>query len=247
MTENPVLKFKEERLERVKSYMSDEDFIKLTREWEKEAFKRGYVYNFEWMGRPMIQYPQDIVIMQELIWSVNPDIIIETGIAHGGSIIFSASILELLGKQDSFVVGVDIDIRTHNRKEIEDSPMMKRLRLVEGSSVAGETLDKIKQYIAPGKKVMVILDSMHTHDHVLKELELYSPLVSKDSYLVVQDTHVEDLPNEFWDNRPWGHGDSPKTAVFEFLKHNMAFELDSYYDTKAMITCAKSGFLKRIK
>ncbi len=247
MTNNPVEEFKLERLKRVNSYMKDQKFVDLTRKWEEEAFKKGYVYNFEWLGRPVIQYPQDIIIVQEVINEVNPDIIIEIGVAHGGSIIFSASILELLGKKDSFVLGIDVDIREHNKKEIEKSPMFKRIKLVEGSSIDQKTVDQIEKYIDADKRVMVILDSMHTHEHVLKELNIYSKYVSKNSYIIVQDTHIEDLPDEFWDNRPWSHGNSPKTAVFEFIEKNANYEVDNYYEDKAMITCAKSGFLKRLK
>lgn len=247
MTNTPIKKFNLERLDRVNSYMKDKNFVELTRQWEKEAFKKNYVYNFEWLGRPIIQYPQDILIVQEVINNVNPDIIIEIGIAHGGSIIFSASILQLIGKKDSFVIGVDVDIRDHNRKEIEKSPMSERIKLIEGSSIEKSTIMQVEEHIEPGKKVMVILDSMHTHDHVLKELKAYSKYVTKDSYIIVQDTHIEDLPNEFWADRPWSHGDSPKTAVFEFVKEDDSYEIDSYYEDKAMITCAKSGFLKRMK
>lgn len=202
-----------------------------------------YSYHFTWMGRPIIQYPQDIVATQELIWAVKPDLIIETGIAHGGSLILSSSILELIGG-DSRVVGIDIEIRPHNRKAIEEHPMFKRITLLEGSSVSDEIAAQVRAIAAGRKRVMVFLDSNHAHDHVLRELELYSPLVTKDSYLVVFDTVVEDLPANSFPNRPWDKGSNPKTAVWEFLKTNSRFVIDKQIDHKLLITVAPDGFLK---
>ena len=212
-----------------------------------KALKEEYTYNFKWMGRPIIQYPQDMIAMQELIWEVKPDLIIEAGIAHGGSLIYYASILELIG-EGGHILGIDIDIRKHNRDLIEAHPMMKRISLIEGSSVSKEIVDQVKKIAASKKRILVSLDSNHTHDHVLAELNLYAPLVSKDSYCVVFDTIVEDLPADYdWSPRTWGKGNNPKTAVQEFLKKHDEFMIDKSMNDKLLISVAPDGYLKRIK
>ena len=210
-----------------------------------------YTYNFSWLGRPIIQYPQDILAMQELIWKVQPDLIIETGIAHGGSLIFSASMLELNaicgGCQDSEVLGLDIDIRTHNHEAIEAHPMFKRISMIQGSSIEPEVIEQVKAKAAGKQKILVCLDSNHTHDHVLAELEAYAPLTSLGSYCVVFDTLIEDLPNDMFPDRPWGKGNNPKTAVWEYLKTHPEFEIDKSIQHKLLITVAPDGYLKRVK
>ncbi len=212
-----------------------------------ESNKAQYSYNFKWMGRPVIQYPQDVLAMQELIWEVKPDLIIETGIAHGGSLIFYASMLELVGHGE--VLGIDIDIREHNRIEIEKHPMFKRITMIEGSSIDNTIVEKVKVFAAEKQKILVVLDSNHTHDHVLAELEAYSPLVSVNSYLVVFDTIVEYLPSGYLPGhkRPWGIGNNPLTAVREFLKNNNDFEIDKSINNKLLISVAPDGYLKRVK
>jgi cephalosporin hydroxylase len=205
-----------------------------------------YSYNFTWLGRPIIQFPQDILAMQEIIWRVKPDLIIETGIAHGGSLIFYASMLELIGDHGQ-VLGIDIDIRDHNRVEIEKHPMFKRIRMIQGSSVDGEVVRQTYQFAQRRDSVLLALDSNHTHEHVLKELELYSPLIKKGSYLVVFDTIIEDMPEDFFPDRPWGKGNNPKTAVWEFLKTNDRFVIDREIENKLLITVAPDGYLKCIK
>lgn len=209
-----------------------------------------YSYNYSWLGRPIIQYPQDMVAMQELIWKVQPDLIIETGIAHGGSLIFSASILELNaicgGCQDAEVLGLDIDIRAHNREAIEAHPMFKRISMIQGSSIAPEVIEQVKAKAAGKQKILVCLDSNHTHDHVLAELEAYAPLTSVGSYCVVFDTVIEDLPDDMFGDRPWGVGNNPKTAVWEYLKTHPEFEIDKSIQHKLLITVAPDGYLKRV-
>ena len=205
-----------------------------------------YSYNFTWMGRPIIQFPQDIVAMQEIIWEVKPDLIIETGIAHGGSLIFHASMLELLGN-DGQVVGIDIDIRQHNRIEIEKHPMFKRITLIEGPSTDAEIVSQVEKFTQSKQTVLVCLDSNHTHEHVLRELESYSPFVTKDSYLVVFDTVIEEMPQGFFTDRPWDKGNNPKTAVHEFLKTNDRFEIDRLMSDKLLLTVAPGGYLKCVK
>ncbi len=210
-----------------------------------------YCYNFSWLGRPIMQYPQDILAMQEIIWSVQPDLIIETGIAHGGSLIFYASMLELNaacgGPQDAEVLGVDIDIRAHNRIAIEKHPMFKRISMLEASSVAKETIDRIGARAAKKQRVLVCLDSNHTHDHVLAELNGYAPLTSVGSYCIVFDTIVEDLPGSFYPDRPWGPGNNPKTALLAFLESNSDFEIDRSIDSKLLISVSPEGYLRRVK
>lgn len=226
--------------------MSKNNSLKKTSlNWFVQGYDYQYSYHFKWLGRPIIQYPQDIVALQEIIWEVKPDIIIETGIARGGSLIFSASILEIIGKGK--IIGVDIDIREHNKKSIEKHPLFKRIRMVEGSSIDEEVVKKIKKFVKPKDKVMVILDSNHTHEHVLREMELYSPLIKKGSFLIVFDTIIEDLPNRFFKNRPWNKKDNPKTAVREFLSKNNRFKIDRSITDKILISAAPEGYLRCIK
>ena len=212
----------------------------------KESILPKYSYNFTWLGRTILQYPQDIIAMQEIIWNIKPDLIIETGVACGGSLIFCASMLELIG-EDAQVLGIDINILDHNRAEIEKHPMYKRITMIDGSSIDRGVVSKVYDFAKDKKKVLVCLDSRHTHDHVLKELELYSPLVTRGSYLVVFDTIIEDLPDEFFPNRPWGTKNNPKTAVWEFLKSNTRFEIDKQIENKLLITVAPDGYLECVK
>ena len=242
---NKIEEFKKERDERINKQSSNDPITKCASEFITHAVKSQYLYNFSWMGIPIIQFPQEIAAIQEIIWDVKPDLIIETGIAHGGSIIFSASMLELLGG-DGKVVGIDIDIRSHNRVEIEKHPMFKRVILIEGSSVSDETFKKVKEVCKGRKKILVILDSNHTHEHVMNELKLFAPLVSVGSYLIVLDTIIEDLPDELFSDRTWAKGDNPKTAVHQFLKTSKDFVIDKKIESKLLITVAPDGYLKRI-
>ncbi|MBA3867851.1 MAG: cephalosporin hydroxylase family protein [Anaerolineae bacterium] len=243
---NKIDEFFAEVSQNIERLGNDHDLQGLGRILLREMTRYKYSYNFTWMGRPMIQLPQDVIAMQEIIWKARPDLIVETGVAHGGSIIFYASMLELLGGEGR-VVGVDIDIRPHNRVEIENHPMSKRISLVEGSSIDTQVIQKVRELAVNSKKVLVILDSNHTHEHVLQELELYSPLVTQGSYVVVFDTLIEDIPDEFFDDRPWGKGNNPKTAAQEFLKTNDRFEIDRAISDKLLITVAPEGYLRCIK
>lgn len=240
-----ITEFKKECMNRINEYPKNEDLQEAAASFMNNTINAKYSYNFSWMGRPIIQYPQDILAMQEIIWNIKPDIIIETGIAHGGSLIFYASMLELLG-ENGLVIGIDIDIRRHNRAEIEKHPMFKRIKMIEGSSIDEAIVEKLLK-IAEGKKVLVCLDSNHTHEHVLRELELYAPLVSVGSYCVVFDTIVEDMPAGSYPDRPWDKGNNPKTAVYEFLKKNDHFEIDKNIENKLLITVAPDGYLRRVK
>jgi len=218
-----------------------------------------YSYNFSWQGRPIIQYPQDMVAMQELIWQIKPDLIVETGIAHGGSLVFSASQLAQLDLCEAIeagtaidpktskrkVLGIDIDIRAHNRAAIEAHPMASRIEMIQGSSIAPDIIAQVHAIAANYSRVLVCLDSNHTHDHVLAELQAYAPLISMGSYCVVFDTVVEDMPKETYLDRPWGPGNNPKTAVWEYLKTHHEFEIDKGIQNKLLITVAPDGYLKR--
>jgi cephalosporin hydroxylase len=224
---------------------NDEDFVKLSRKWFVRAFNKEYSYHFSWLGRPIIQFPQDMIAVQEIIWRIKPDLIIETGIAHGGSLIFSASILELIGKGK--VLGIDIDIRKHNKKEIENHPLKKRITMLEGSSIDENILKKVKKYAQNKKHILLFLDSFHTSDHVLRELEMYSPLIKNGGYIIVFDTIIELMPKNSFPHRPWDKGNSPHTAVKEFLKQNKRFKIDKEIENKLLITSCFDGFLKCIK
>lgn len=227
---------------------NDDILKKKAREFLIDTSSTNYSYNFTWLGRPIIQFPQDMIAMQELIWAIQPDLVIETGIAHGGSLILYSSILELIGKGGE-VLGIDIEIREHNRIAIEEHPMYKNITMIEGNAIGEEVVNKVKDFIKEkGKKnIMVVLDSNHTHEHVAKELEIYADFVTKNNYIIVFDTVIEDVPETFFPNRPWGKGDNPKTAVWEFLKKNDRFEIDKKIEDKILITVAPDGYLKCIK
>jgi cephalosporin hydroxylase len=251
--------FTEQVAERLRTSAQNKNLNLAARAFMSESIRPQYSYNFEWLGRPIIQYPQDIVAMEELVWEVKPDLIIETGIAHGGSLIFSASMLALLDMCEAIekkqgldpaqskrkVLAVDIDIRAHNRAAIEAHPMASRIQMIQGSSVAPDIVAQIKAIAADYSRILVCLDSNHTHEHVLEELKAYAPLVSEGSYCVVFDTIVEDLPSDSFPDRPWGPGNNPKTAVWEFLKTHPEFEIDKSIDNKLLISVAPDGFLKR--
>ena len=264
--------FKEENEAKTATYKKDSVWQKMSNDWMLRALEQRYVYNFTWMGRPIIQLPQDMQVFQEIVWDVKPDLIIETGIAHGGSLIFSASLLALLDYADAVnegtvldpkkparrVLGVDIDIREHNRIAVEAHPMASRIKMIQGSSVEDSVIEKVRAAAAEAKRVLVCLDSNHTHEHVLAELERYAPLVSKGSYCIVFDTVVEDMPAELYPDRPWSPGDNPKTAVHAYLKslqensrvasdgQPLQLEIDYRVEDKLLLTVAPDGFLKRI-
>jgi cephalosporin hydroxylase len=246
---------------RVKSYKDEEEMRKAAADFMLSSTKPKYCYNFSWQSRPIIQYPQDMVAMQEIIWKVKPDLIIEMGIAHGGSLIYNASILAMLDMCEAIkehriidpkiserkILGVDIDIREHNKTEIEKHPMSSRIEMIEGSSISPEIIEKVKDYAKDYKCILVCLDSNHTHEHVLAELEAYAPLTSVGSYCVVFDTIIEDLPKNAYPDRPWGPGDNPKTAVYDYLKNHPDFEIDKNIFEKLLISVCPDGFLKKLK
>jgi cephalosporin hydroxylase len=252
--------FAEELRRNVAQQKADGEVAKLTKEWIERTAVHKYSYNFSWQGRPIIQYPQDILAMQELIWSIKPDLVIEAGIAHGGSLVFSASMLALLDMCDAIqagetldpkisrrkVLGLDIDIRAHNRAAIEAHPMASRIQMIEGSSIAPRTIEQVCAVAANHSRVLVCLDSDHTHDHVLAELNAYAPLTSRGSYCVVFDTIVEDMPKEMFPDRPWGPGNNPKTAIWDYLKTHPEFEIDKSIHEKLLISVAPDGYLKRV-
>jgi cephalosporin hydroxylase len=252
--------FSKEVKDRINDNGKNKELIDIANAFTKASTVPKYSYNFSWLDRPIIQYPQDIVAMQELIWSIKPDLIIETGIAHGGSLIFSASMLALLDMCDAIeasekldpkisrrkVLGIDIDIRAHNREAIEAHPMASRIQMIQGSSIAPEIIGQVHAIAANYARVLVCLDSNHTHDHVLAELQAYAPLTSVGSYCVVFDTVIEDMPAEMFPDRPWGPGNNPKTAVWEYLKTHPEFEIDQNIPHKLLVTVAPDGYLKRM-
>lgn len=243
--------FDDEINERLQANIKDQPLQIAAQAFMNASVKAQYSYNFSWMGRPIIQYPQDILAMQQLIWQVQPDLIIETGIAHGGSLIFSASMLELNaacgGPKDAEVMAVDIDIRAHNRAAIEAHPMSRRITMIQGSSVAPEIVEQVRAKTLGKRRVLISLDSNHTHAHVLAELQAYAPMTSVGSYCVVFDTVIEDQPAQAYPDRPWGPGDNPKTAVWAYLKEHPEFQIDRQIDHKLMISVAPDGYLKRVR
>jgi len=256
-----VTDFSKEVEDRISKNKSNAQLIDSANAFMLASTQPQYSYNFSFLGRPVIQYPQDMVAMQELIWRVKPDLLIETGIAHGGSLIMSAAMLSLLDLCDAIeagkpmdpslsrrkVLGIDIDIRSHNRTAIEAHPMASRVQMIEGSSIAPDVVDQVRLVASEYQRILVCLDSNHTHDHVLAELQAYASLTSVGSYCVVFDTIVEDLPSSMYPNRPWGPGNNPKTAVREFLKDHSEFQVDDDLEKKLLITVAPEGFLKRIR
>jgi cephalosporin hydroxylase len=256
------MSFKSEVKKEILAQGKDKRILNLTKNWMKRAGQLKYSYHFEWMGRPIIQHPQDIVATQQLIWSIKPDLIIETGIARGGSLIFYASLLELISQsgknKNAKVLGIDIDIRKDNLHYIKKHPMFKRINLIEGSSIERKIYEKVYKFSKKFKKIMVFLDSNHTEKHVLKELEIYAKLVTKNSYCIVFDTIIEDLPEVYGKNRVWGKNNNPKSALkkylnkikrdsfFDLKKKKINFKIDKAIDSQILITVAPSGFLKRL-
>jgi len=256
-----MIDFKKEMRARIALNPNDGRLFKAGHEFMEASTLPKYSYNFAWLGRPIIQYPQDMVAMQELIWQIKPDLIIETGIAHGGSLILSASMLAQLdlcgaieagnksinpAESKRKVLGIDIDIRAHNRAAIEAHPMASRIQMIQGSSVDPEIIAQVHAIAANYQRVLVCLDSNHTHAHVLAELEAYAPLTSVGSYCVVFDTIIEDLPDNLYPDRPWNKGNNPKTAVWAYLERHPEFEIDPSIPHKLLITVAPDGFLKRV-
>lgn len=270
---NPIeQQFYDEVKSNINNLSIDMNLHAITSNWINCSAQSKYTYNFRWLDRPIIQYPQDIVAMQEITWQVKPDLIIETGIAHGGSIIFSASMLALLdiaetiatgkgtmdpNRSERKVLGIDIEIRPHNRAAIESHPMFSRIQMIEGSSIDPDVIEQVHGIAKNYKKILVCLDSMHTHDHVLAELEAYAHLVAPGSYCVVFDTIIEDMPADAFPDRPWGPGNNPKTAVHEYLRSltedgrvaadgkPLRFEADKMIENKLLITVAPDGYLRR--
>lgn len=261
MSVSVMSEFEREVVERLAQAEGDVELHEAAARFVQASIPPKYSYNYFWLGRPIIQYPQDMVAMQELIWSVRPDLIIETGVAHGGSLMLSATMLAMLDLVDATqagelldpqkprrrVLGIDIDIRSHNRAAIEAHPLSGRIDLIQGSSVADEVVAEVRRRAADAERVMICLDSNHTHEHVLAELEAYAPLTSVGSYCVVFDTLVEDLPAAMAGDRPWGPGNNPKTAVWSYLKDHPEFEIDKSIDAKLQISAAPDGYLKRVR
>jgi cephalosporin hydroxylase len=235
-----------EVVENIRRLSEDVDLHALSRIWIRETARNRYSYNFRWLGRPIIQYPQDIIALQEVIWNLKPELVIETGIAHGGSLVFYASMLELIGAEGR-VLGIDVDIRPHNRTAIEVHPMSKRIEMIEGSSVDPRVIEAVHRRAASCSSALLVLDSNHTHEHVLAELNAYQDIVKPGGYIAVLDTVIEDMRAEAFPNRPWGPGNNPKTAVHEFLRHNTRFEIDRDLDAKLLISVAPEGYLRCVR
>ncbi len=246
--ENSIEEFNEECVARIRSNAGNTGLQESSQSFIKESIVSKYTYNFNWLGRPIIQYPQDMIALQEIIWRVQPDLIIETGVAHGGSLIFFASMLELIGK-NADVLGIDIEIHDHNKTEIIKNPMSKRITLIEGSSISDDVVQKVQKIIQNKSSILVVLDSYHSHEHVLEELKLYTPFVTINSYCIVFDTYIDNYTEIF--NKEYSYhcwdGDNPYTAISEFLRDNTHFEVDEEIQNKLLITSAPDGYLKRVR
>ena len=237
--------FKRSRADNINKMINDEFLIQQSKKFFDISLDYKYSYNFDWLGVPVIQYPQDLIALQDVIWKSRPDIIIETGVARGGSLIFNASMLGLINS-NGFVIGIDIDIRQHNRDVIENHFLAKKIKLIEGSSVDKLTVDNVQKIIPTGSKVMVILDSNHTYEHVLKELEIYSQFVTNGNYLVVMDTIIAEMQPRHFENRPWDNKNNPMKALKEFLTLNDRFIIDQDVTNKLLLTAAPNSYLKKI-
>ena len=272
MHDDPIKAFAQEKIQNIARYSGDEDWKNASLSWLTTALMQRYVYNFSWLGRPIIQLPTDIVAFQEIVWEVKPDLIIEMGVAHGGSLILSASMLALLDYCDAVeqgidlsptkasrkVLGVDIDIRSHNKSAIKKHPLSHKIELIEGSSIAEKTIEQVHQIAKEYSRVLVCLDSNHTRQHVFEELKAYAPLVSKGSYCITFDTIIEDLPEDFYPDRPWAPQNSPKNAVYDYLdllnntpqtgvdREPLIFKINKDIESKIMLTVAPEGFLLRV-
>ncbi|MEO7325003.1 MAG: cephalosporin hydroxylase family protein [Dokdonella sp.] len=252
--------FQEDTRERLHDVRANSKLLADARAFTESSVAARYSYNFLWQGRPIIQYPQDMVALQELVWATRPDLIIETGIAHGGSLVLSASLLTMLDYADAAadgqlldpraprrrVLGIDIDIRQHNREAILAHPLAARIDMLQGSSIDPDIIAQVAQIARGFERVMVCLDSNHTHDHVLAELQAYAPLVSPGCYCVVFDTVIEDLPTTAYPDRPWDIGNNPRTAVKAYLATHPEFVVDAELEAKLLITVAPGGYLRRL-
>ncbi len=247
---NDELEFANEVTSRIAAQGKDKELASSAEKFLEAGLKTRYIYNFSWLGRPIIQAPQDIVALQEVIFKTKPDVIIDIGIARGGSIVFFASMLEMNAlygaNEDAKVLGIEIDLRPHNRNAINDSPLSKRIELIDGSSLSPEVISQVASYIKNKKTVMVCLDSLHTHAHVLAELEIYSKFVTSGAYCIVFDTSIEGMDDSLFEDRPWKTGNSPGSAVKEFLSKENNFVIDESINNQLIVTMNKNGYLKKV-
>jgi cephalosporin hydroxylase len=242
---NPARDWLEDREKQIDAMANDAELHDRTRAWSQRAIDHRYTYNFTWLGRPVIQYPQDLIALQEIIWRTTPDLIIETGVAHGGTLVFIASMLELLGGSGR-ALGVEIDLRAHNRAALDEHPLRHRFDVIDGSSIAPDTIGRVHAAARGAQRVMVMLDANHTCEHVLAELEAYGPLVTPGCYMIVYDTDIDDLPPGSFPDRPWDIGDSPGAAVDRYLAAHDKFEIDARIAAQLQITCCSKGYLRRL-
>jgi len=249
MSEKSLLsraEFERLRMDSVLSMSRDRKLLKQARNVLIEADHYYWIHQANWFGEPTLKLPQDMLALQEIIFQTRPKFIIELGVAWGGSLLFYATLMKVLGGQR--VIGVDIYMPDDLRQRLADvTEVSDKILLIEGSSIERDTLDRIHEEVNHCLETMVILDSNHTHDHVISELRLYNSLVGKGSYMVCEDTIIESIPEQKHRPRPWGPGNNPKTAVLEFLRENDRFVIDESIDRKLLLTCMPGGFLKCIK
>ena len=234
--------FTEWKTNLLKNQKNDSTFQEISQAWIRKSVELKYSYQFEWLGVPIIQLPTDMTSFQDIIWKCKPDLIIECGVARGGSLVFWASMQEICGIEPK-VLGIDIEIREHTHKAIHESRYSKKIELLEASSILPSTANAAAEIAAKHNNVMVVLDSSHTHNHVLEELNLYSKFVTSGQYLLDLDTIIDDLPVD--QTRPWGPGTSPKSAIHAFMKQDTNFTIERKYEESAVFTVAPSGFLRK--
>ena len=237
--------FELEKNQEIQRALADPELLSKGRDFLIHSDRYKYGYYWTWMGLPIIQMPEDIALTQEIMWETKPDFVIEAGIAWGGSLALYAAFQELQGFGQ--VIGIDVTIPAHNRDAIMSTPVSHRITLIEGSSSDPEVFEQISSQIPEGSNILLVLDSNHTHDHVLAELKLWSPLLQKGNFIIVSDTIVEVIPEQKHRPRPWGPGNNPMTGMQEFLESNGRFTSSNAYSDRAIVSFNPSGYLKCIK
>ncbi|MDP2156434.1 MAG: CmcI family methyltransferase [Nitrospirota bacterium] len=235
--------FEELRLTSAREMAADEALKKDALDVLVRADQYRWIHQTNWMGEPILNLPQDMFALQEIIFRTRPKFIIESGVAWGGSLLFYATLMEVLGGER--IIGIDIFIPEDLRERIyAHKKLSERITLINSSSIEESTVSRVKSIIGDSREVMVILDSYHTHEHVLKELRSYSPFVGQGHYIVCGDTVVENIPVQEHRTRPWVPGNNPRTAVREFLKENGRFAVDTAIENKLLFTCNPGGYLR---
>ena len=236
--------FRSERADWRASLGADDTLRQQGIDLQLAADDHHYTYSWEWLGVPIIRLPDDIVVLQELIWAYRPQRIVETGVARGGSMLLDSSLMTLSGIEPA-VLGIDISIFAHTHEALAEHPMSRGVTLLETSSVSDEAVSAARDFLGNAERALLVLDSNHTHEHVLAELRVLAPLLPVGSFILVADTIVEELPQGHYVNRPWDRGNSPLTAANQFLGENPGFVRDTEWSRRALLTEFRDGILRR--